>query len=132
MKIKNESEFAAAINDYGMLLDQIAALASESKLVKAALELYANENRVNAYKTDRYRFKMSRGAVALRCRSGITDAAVVALLKSSETMRLFVSETFDADAIKAHAASLKDPDEFLEGFGLYLTQPARHAKVSSL
>lgn len=132
MKITSEAAFAKTIDTYGELQGKIEALQDEAKILKTLLELYANETGTNSYRTSRHQFKMDRGSAALKRRNGISEKDVVALLMKSETLSAFVYESYDAEAIKEHAATVDDPEEMLEGVGLYLTEPGRHAKVKPL
>jgi len=132
MKITSEAAFAKTIDTYGELQGKIEALQDEAKILKTLLELYAHETGTNRYRTSRHLFRMDRGSAALKRRNGISEKDVVALLMKSEALRAFVYASYDAEAIKEHAATVDDPEELLEGVGLYLTEPGRYAKVKPL
>ena len=132
IKITTNEEFIEAIDAYGELNANIERFKSEAKLAKERIELYANENKITRQNAEHYRLTMKKGSAALRCQVGVTEEDVLATLKKSEIGKAYIVPTYDSAALKRDFGHDANGLAQLDSFGFELTNPKRHAEVTSL
>ena len=131
-KFNNESAFNEAIDTLGETFAKIESLKAEAAIRKAEIELYANEHKITKHLTERFRLTMKKWPVALRRLTNVNDSDVVALLGKSEVGQSYLTTAYDSEALKRDFGSSASGQERLAEFGLYLTDPKRHATIKPL
>lgn len=133
--INNRAEGLAVIEEFGANQRRIEELRKQNEKLRKLFEEWALAHQDDAFKgdlmegeTEHFRFLMARGAPALRVQSHLTREEVVEKLEADEEMRLYVTKTFDAAALKDDFA--RRPRQ-IEPFGLHFTQPQPHLSVEA-
>lgn len=115
---------------------KIEQLENETKKLKKLFEEWALAHQDDAFKgdlmegeTEKYSFAMLKGDPALRIQPQLSMSDVVARLGADAEAAKYVTNVYDAKAIKADFGRTAAKRKAVENYGLYFTRPQPHLSV---